>query len=84
VTAEAIKQLEESDDLEVTRNQGATKLNVARFLRFVEGDLSREADQDGTWGKFRRRARQEADALKPHTDADGEFEADHLKQLFGE
>jgi hypothetical protein len=84
VTPEAIKQLEDSG-LEVTRIQGATKLNVVRFLRFIEGELRPEADLDGSWGKFRRSARQ-ADALKELkkvTDANGEFKADHLKQLFG-
>jgi hypothetical protein len=83
VTPEAIKQLEDSN-LEVTRIQDATKLNVVRFLRFVEGDLSHEADPDGSWGVFRRSARQAADTLKKITDANGEFEADQLKKtLFG-
>ena len=82
VTPEAIKQLEDSG-LAVTRIQDATKLNAVRFLRFIEGDLRHEADPDGTWGKFRRSARQ-VDALKEFTDANGEFEADHLKKsLFG-
>jgi hypothetical protein len=80
VTPEAIKQLEDSN-LEVTRIQDATKLNAVRFLRFVEGDLSSVTDPDGTWGKIRRSARQEADALKEHTDANGEFEADHLESF---
>jgi hypothetical protein len=80
VTAAAIKQLEGSG-LEVTRIQGAVKLNVARFLRFIEGDLRHEAD--GRWGEFRRKARQANTDGEFDANTDGEFEADRLKILCG-